>query len=69
MRSHTVCHQSGGTFSAQPYKESGAIAKILIFKIFATTMINRNELFPYKLYVKELETELAVAENTIQEAE
>lgn len=25
-------------------------------------MINRNEPFPYKLYVKELETELAVAE-------
>ena len=32
-------------------------------------MINRNEPFPYKLYVKELETELAVAENTIHEAE
>ncbi len=32
-------------------------------------MINRNEPFPYKFYVKELETELAVAENTIHEAE
>ena len=32
-------------------------------------MINRNEPFPYELYVKELETELAVAENTIHEAE
>ena len=32
-------------------------------------MINRNEPFPYKLYVKELETELAVAENTIHKAE
>ena len=32
-------------------------------------MINRNESFPYKLYVKELETELAVAENTIHKAE
>ena len=30
-------------------------------------MINRNEPFPYKLYVKELETELAVAENTIHD--
>ena len=32
------------------------------------TMINRNEPFPYKLYAKELETALAVAENTIHEA-
>ncbi len=32
-------------------------------------MINCNEPFHYKLYVKELETELAVAESTIHEAE
>lgn len=28
-----------------------------------------SEPFPYKLYIRELETELAVAENTIHEAE
>ena len=32
-------------------------------------MINCNEPFPYKLYIKEFETELAMTENTIYEAE
>ena len=32
-------------------------------------MSNRNEPFPYKLYIQELEAALAVAENTIHEAE
>ena len=32
-------------------------------------MINHNEPFPYRLYLKELETQLAVTENTIYEAE